>query len=85
MVKRVRSSAKTAGKRKSQGWSSTATSEDTPEPTARKAAIVVLISLAHEAEDRSGEELTTEIQEALEEGLAKIPWLALENVVIVEE
>ena len=60
-------------------------SEDTHEQTVKKVAIVVLISLAHEAKNKSGEELKTEIQKALEEGLAKIPWLFLENVIIVEE
>lgn len=60
-------------------------SEDTHEQTGKKAAIVVLISLAHEAENRTGEELETEIQKALKEGLAKIPWVVVENVIIVEE
>jgi len=60
-------------------------SEDTHEQNVKKVAIVVLISLAHEAENKSGEELKTEIQKALEESLTKIPWLFLENIIIVEE
>jgi len=45
---------------------------------------VVLISLAHEAEKKTIEELKTEIQKALEEGLARIPWVAVEKVIILE-
>jgi len=51
----------------------------------RKAAIVLLISLKREAENKSSEELKTEIRRALEESLMRIPWLVLENVIIVEE
>jgi len=55
------------------------------EQKVKKAAIVVLISLKREAENKSTEELETEIRKALEESLLKIPWLVLENVIIVEE
>ena len=51
----------------------------------KKAAVVVLISLKREAENKSSEELETEIRKTLEKGLARIPWVILENVIIVEE
>ena len=51
----------------------------------KKAAIVVLISLKREAEDKSSEEIKTEILMALEEGLVRIPWLILEDVIVVQE
>jgi hypothetical protein len=51
----------------------------------KKAAIVIFISLAHEAEKKTSEELKTEIQKALEEGLARIPWVAVEKVIVLEE
>ena len=51
----------------------------------KKAAIVVLISLAHEVEKKTSEELETEIRKALEEGLARIPWVAVEKVIVLEE
>jgi len=60
-------------------------SEDMHEQKVKKAAIVALISLKREAENKSGEELETEIRKALQEGLVKIPWLVLENVIVVEE
>lgn len=61
-------------------------SEDThEETTVKKAVIVVLISLTQEAENKTGKELETEIRKMLEEGLLRIPWVILENVVIVEE
>jgi predicted transcriptional regulator len=56
-----------------------------PSNSHRKAAIVILISLSHEAEKKTSEELKTKIREALQEGLAKIPWIALEDVIVVEE
>jgi len=59
--------------------------EDMHEQKVKKAAIVVLISLKCEAENKGREELETEIHKALEEGLMRIPWLVLENVIIVEE
>ena len=59
--------------------------EDMHEQKVKKAAIVVLISQKREAENKSKEELETEIRKALEEGLGRIPWLVLENVIIVEE
>jgi hypothetical protein len=51
----------------------------------RKAVLVVLITLAGEAQNKTTEELANEIREGLEGDLAKIPWLAVENVIIVEE
>lgn len=51
----------------------------------KKAAIVVLISLTREAEKKTSEELKTEIHKALKEGFAKIPWVAVESVTILEE
>ncbi|MDH5266571.1 MAG: hypothetical protein OEW62_02705 [Candidatus Bathyarchaeota archaeon] len=50
-----------------------------------KAVLVVLISLAQDAENKTLEELETEIRKALEKDLAGIPWVALENVIIVKE
>ena len=64
----------------------TTKSEDAHAQTpVKKAAIVVLIKLAHEAEKRTSEELKTEIHKALEEGLSRIPWLAVEKVIVIEE
>ena len=60
-------------------------SEDMYETKIRKAAIVLLISLKREAENKSSEELKTEIRKALEKGLLGIPWLVLDNVIVVEE
>ena len=53
--------------------------------TVKKAAIVVLIKLAHEAEKKTSEELKTEIHKAIEEGLARIPWVAVDKVIVLEE
>ncbi|MDH5595395.1 MAG: hypothetical protein OEY40_01595 [Candidatus Bathyarchaeota archaeon] len=50
-----------------------------------KAVLVVLISLAQDAENKTLEELETEIRKALEKDLAGIPWVAVENVIIVKE
>jgi len=52
--------------------------------TLKKAAIVVLISLAQEAENKSSQEIEAEIRNAVEEGLTRIPWVALEKVIIVK-
>ena len=60
-------------------------SEDMYETKIRKAVIVLLISLKREAENKSIEELKTEIRKALEKGLLGIPWLVLDNVTVVEE
>ncbi len=51
----------------------------------KKAAIVVLISLKLEAEGKSSEEIKTEILKAFEEGPVRIPWLVLEDVIVVQE
>jgi len=60
--------------------------EDTHAQTpVRKAAIVILIKLVHEAEKKTSEELKTEIHKALEEGLATIPWLTVEKAIILKE
>ena len=50
-----------------------------------KAVLVILISLAQDAENKTLEELETEIRKALEKDLARIPWVAVENVIIVKE
>jgi hypothetical protein len=50
-----------------------------------KAVLVVLISLAQDAENKTPEELETEIRKALKKDLARIPWVAVENVIIVKE
>jgi len=60
-------------------------SEDLREQSkVKKAAIVILVSVVNEAENKSGEEFKNEIRKALEEGLARIPWIVVENVIIVE-
>ncbi len=59
--------------------------EDVHEQKVKKAAIVILISLTGETENKSSEELETEIRKALKECLLKIPWMKLENVIIVKE
>jgi len=51
----------------------------------KKAAIAILISLSHEAEKKTSNEIKTEILKALEEGLVRIPWLVLEDVIVVQE
>lgn len=51
----------------------------------KKIALVVLVSLKREAENRSSEELKTAILEAIKEGLGRVPWLVLEDVVVVQE
>jgi len=56
-----------------------------PSNSPKKAAIVILISLSREAEKRTSEELRIKIRKALQESLAKIPWVALEDVIVVEE
>lgn len=61
-------------------------SEEPPAQTmVKKAAIVVLISLAHEAEKKTIKELETEIHKAIEEGLARIPRVVVEKVIVIEE
>ena len=51
----------------------------------KKAVLLVLIRLAREAENKPPKEIETEVRKALEKDLARIPWLAVENVIIVEE
>ena len=53
--------------------------------TVKKAAVVVLISQAHEAEKKTIKELKTEIRKAIEEGLARIPSVVVEKVIVIEE
>ncbi len=60
-------------------------SEDVHEQKAREAAIVILISLKNEAKIKSNKEIEIEIRNALKEGLARLPWLVLKNVIVVEE
>ena len=72
--------------RKSSPWKGKVISEEIYKQTkGKKAVLVVLITLAGEAENKTTEELANEIREALEGDLARIPWLAVENVIIVEE
>jgi len=60
-------------------------SEDLHEQSkVKKAAIVILVSVVNEAENKSVEEFKNEVRKALEEGLARIPWIVVENVIIVE-
>ncbi len=56
-----------------------------PQTPGKKAAIVVFISLAHEGKKKTSKELETEIRKAVEEGLAKIPGLVVEKVIVLEE
>ena len=59
--------------------------EDTNKQTeAKRTAIVILINLKREAENKSNEELKTEILKALEESLVRIPWLVLEDFIVVQ-
>jgi hypothetical protein len=51
----------------------------------KKAVLLVLIRLAHEAENKPPKEIETEVRKALEKDLARIPWLDVENVIVVEE
>jgi hypothetical protein len=51
----------------------------------KKAVIVVLISLVHEARNKSDKEIEAEIRKVLKNGLSMVPWLRLENIVVVEE
>ncbi|MCW4051603.1 MAG: hypothetical protein NWE78_00150 [Candidatus Bathyarchaeota archaeon] len=51
----------------------------------QKAAIILLIRLAPRAEAKTDDEIRTEIQRVLGEGLADVPWLVLENVTVVTE
>jgi len=46
---------------------------------------VVLLTLAPEVEKKTIEELKKEIHKALQEGLAKIPWVIVEKVTVIEE
>ena len=79
------SSARAARKWKTPHGSEKMSEDTHEETTVKKAVIVVLISLTQEAENKTGKELETEIRKMLEEGLLRIPWVILENVVIVEE
>jgi hypothetical protein len=51
----------------------------------KKAVLLVLIRLAREAENKPPKEIETEVRKALEKDLARIPWLDVENVIVVEE
>jgi hypothetical protein len=59
-------------------------SEDIHEQKSKKAVAVALISLKREAKTKSSKEIETEIREVLEESLIRIPWLILENIIVVE-
>ena len=60
-------------------------SEDIHEQKVKKAAIVALISLKREAQTKSSKEIEAEIRKVLKDGLSMVPWLRLENIVVVEE
>jgi hypothetical protein len=51
----------------------------------KKAVLLVLIRLAREAENKPPKEIETEVRKALEKDLAGIPYLDVENVIVVEE
>jgi hypothetical protein len=51
----------------------------------KKAAVIILIRLASGAETKAAEDIKVKIQRVLEEGLADVPWLVLENVTVVSE
>jgi hypothetical protein len=51
----------------------------------KRAAIVVLISLQREAQEKSSAELKAKILKALEEGFWSMPWVVLEDVIVVQE
>ena len=51
----------------------------------KKAVLLVLIRLAREAENKPPKEIETEVRKALEKDLARIPWLDVENIIVVEE
>lgn len=51
----------------------------------KKAVLIVLLSLAHEAKNMRKGELAAEIRKGLERTLAKMPWVGLKNLIIVEE
>ncbi len=51
----------------------------------KRAAVVVLIRLAPGSETMTEEAIRSEIQKVLEEGLADIPWLVVEDVTVVSE
>jgi hypothetical protein len=60
-------------------------SKDINEQKVKKAAIVALISLKREAQTKSSKEIEAEIRKLLKDGLSIVPWLRLENIVVVEE
>lgn len=51
----------------------------------KRAAIVVLISLQREAQEKSKAELKAKILKALEESFWSMPWVILEDVIVVQE
>lgn len=55
------------------------------ESKAKKAVILVFIKLAQEAEKKTDEELKTKIQETLVGCLTTMPWVAVEEVIVIRE
>ena len=60
-------------------------SEDLHEKRIKKAAIVILITLKREAKNKSSKESETEIRKTIEQALARIPYVTVDNVTIVKE
>jgi len=60
-------------------------SEDLHEKRIKKAAIVILITLKREAKNKSSKESETEIRKTIEQALARIPYVIVDNVTIVKE
>jgi hypothetical protein len=51
----------------------------------KKAAVVILIRLAPGSETKTRDDIRSEVEKVLEEGLAHIRWLVLESVTVVSE
>lgn len=60
-------------------------SEDSHEKRIKKAAIVILITLKREAKNKNSKEFETEIRKTIEQALARIPYVTVDNVTIVKE
>ncbi len=59
--------------------------EEIQEQNPRKVAIIALISVTLEAKIERSKEIETEIRKAFEESLARISWIDLENIIVVEQ
>jgi len=60
------------------------TSEDLHEKRIKKIAIVILITIKREAENKNSKESETEIRETIEQALAKMTYVTVDNVTIVK-